>query len=225
VQYAKSRTDAPELYHYYTAISVCAAALTDRVFVEADYGRIYPAMWIALIGESKFRKTTAISLATRLLKRADQELELPQTFSAEAIIEHLSHRPYGLLRWGEMGVGLEFLSKDYASGIISSLVQLWDGEGMTRLTKEGGATNIDHAALSILAAGKRQWFLRYAKDKRNVAMGVGTGFFGAGCSSSRTRRSRIAASSSAMGRTRTRTGLRPSRWSITLLHSGSTRER
>ena len=48
--YAKDHTSAPETFHQFAALSVCAAALGNRVWVEAGFGRVYPASWVCLIG-------------------------------------------------------------------------------------------------------------------------------------------------------------------------------
>lgn len=173
-EWAARKTNTPENFLSYAAISVCAAALENRVYVDMEWGRTFPSCWIAFVGSSEVRKSTAVNLACDLLIAAKQDIELPQDFSREALVEHLSHRPHGLLRWSEMGMALESFSKDYNAGVLSTLTDIWDSRAnMTRLTKSAGLVQIKYPALSILAAGKLRWLQEFVKPRQ-----IGGGFIG-----------------------------------------------
>ncbi len=172
--YAKDHTSAPEAFHQFAALSVCAAALGNRVWVEAGFGRVYPAHWVCLIGPSAVHKSSAVNLATGLLAQASPDLLLPQDFSREALLEHLQGRPFGLLAWPEFGVALESFSKEYNAGILSTLTDIYDSRAkITRLTKGAGLIEINYPSLSILAGGKIRWLKEYVKPRQ-----VGGGFLG-----------------------------------------------
>src|SRR3990167_8685419 len=172
--YAASRTSAPAAFHTFAAIMICAAALEDRVYVEAKYGRLYPALWMCFVGPSTVHKSTAVNIACNLMKAAKSDTEVPNDFSREALVEHLSHRPYGLLRWSEISSALESFAKDYNAGVLSTLTDLWDSRpSMTRLTKSAGLVEITYPSLSIFGAGKIRWFQEYIRPKQ-----IGGGFLG-----------------------------------------------
>lgn len=174
VEYAKDHTSAPETFHKFAALSVCAAALSNRVWAEAGFGRVYPAAWMCLIGPSAVHKSSAVNLATGLLTQARPDLMLPQDFSREALLEHLQGQPFGLLAWPEFGVALESFSKEYNAGVLSTLTDIYDSRAtITRLTKSGGLIEINYPSLSILAAGKIRWLKEYVKPRQ-----VGGGFMG-----------------------------------------------
>jgi len=172
-RYCSARTQAPTAFVRYSGLAVCSAALENRVFVRAGFGRIYPSWWLCLVGPSHVRKTTATNMACSLLRTASPTTELPQDFSREALVEHLADRPYGLLRWSELGRALEALGTTYNNGAIATLTEAWDSEIMTRKTKASGTVRIDHPALSIIAAGKMRWIKEHFK-----ARDIGTGFLG-----------------------------------------------
>ena len=172
--YAASRTSAPAAFHTFAAIMICAAALEDRVYVEAKYGRLYPALWMCFVGPSTVHKSTAVNIACNLMRAAKKETEIPNDFSREALVEHLSHRPYGLLRWSEISSALEAFAKDYNAGVLSTLTDLWDSRpSMTRLTKSAGLVEITYPSLSIFGAGKIRWFQEYIRPRQ-----IGGGFVG-----------------------------------------------
>ncbi len=160
VQYAASRSSAPKIFHELAALSVCAAALENRVWIKAGFKqRVYPSFWLCLVGKSDVHKSSAVNIAASLLVAAKAETALPHDFSREAFIEHMSERPYGLLVWSEIGSALEAFSRDYSAGTLSLLTDMWDSKpSMTRMTKGAGLVRIEFPALSILAAGKPRWF-------------------------------------------------------------------
>ncbi len=174
VAYASDHTSSPETFHQFAAISVCAAALGNRVWVEAGFGRIYPSLWTCFIGPSGVHKSSAVNLATGLLTQANPDLMLPQDFSREALLEHLQRQPFGQLAWPEFGVALESFSKEYNAGVLSTLTDIWDSRAkITRLTKGAGLIEINYPALSIIAAGKVRWLKEYVRPRQ-----VGGGFLG-----------------------------------------------
>ena len=160
VDYASGRSSAPAVFHKLAALSVCAAALENRVWIKAGFKpRVYPGFWLCLVGKSDVHKSSAVNIAASLLVAAKADTALPHDFSREAFIEHMAERPYGLLVWSEIGSALEAFSRDYSAGTLSLLIDMWDSKpSMTRLTKGSGPIRIEYPALSILAAGKPRWF-------------------------------------------------------------------
>lgn len=63
-------TESPRIYHVWSAISSVGAALGRRVSFPFGIGPIYPNEYILLVGPPATRKSTAINIAGRLIKRA-----------------------------------------------------------------------------------------------------------------------------------------------------------
>ena len=158
--WATQRTSASVSYHRYGALCILGAALGNRVWIDMGWGKIYPSTWIAFVGRSNDRKSTAIHLICSLLAQADPKMEYPHDFTREAMYEFLAKQPAGLLKWREMGSVLESFSQKYNNGLLSTLVDLWDSPYMTkRVTKGGGPITINSPAISILGGAKERWFI------------------------------------------------------------------
>lgn len=175
LDYARHRAGmAPDSFHQLCGIATCCAALSNRTYIRARFGRIYPALWLGLIGPSTVRKSSAVNAAADLIARTSADLMVPQDFSREALVEHLARTPYGMLAWPELGVGLEAMARDYNAGVMATLTDIWDSRPqITRLTKGAGMVTIEYPALTILAAGKPRWFQEYIRARH-----IGSGFLG-----------------------------------------------
>lgn len=63
-------TESPRIYHIWSAISAVSAALGRRVYFPFGIGPIYPNEYILLVGPPATRKSTAINLAGKLIKKS-----------------------------------------------------------------------------------------------------------------------------------------------------------
>lgn len=159
-EWCSKRTSAAPTFHRYAGLVICGAALGNRVWVEADWGRIYPASWLCLVGRTDSHKSASVNLAASLLAQADQSLELPHDFTREKMYEFLAKQPWGLLRWREMGSVLKAMNRDYNAGTLETLIDLWDSPYITkRSTKGAGDLMITWPAISIIAGAKPRWFV------------------------------------------------------------------
>jgi hypothetical protein len=169
--YMAEKTDSPLAFHHFAAPVICAAALGNRVWVETSWGRVYPSMWLAFVGPSTVRKSTAVNLACDLLSEAIEGIELPDDFSREAFYDRLAQQPAGILRWREMGSVLEVFNLDYMRGVSATLTDFWDSpRKVVRELKAGGNLQrrrvvIQRPAVTILAAGKVSWFVENVKRR------------------------------------------------------------
>jgi hypothetical protein len=161
-------TDAPRVYHIACALSVVATVLEHRVWLPFGGDRIFPNLWILLLGPSSFyRKSTCISKARKTIGNvfapsSDDDARspiLPDEFSRESLLKHLSQRGQGILTYSEFSGALAAFGRDYMSGTKETLADLYDGpERYTRLV--GGQTyTINNACLGILGASQTDWFL------------------------------------------------------------------
>lgn len=63
-------SEAPLLYHRWTAVGIVAAIIGRKLFLPFGHGQIYPNMYTQLMGAPGTRKSTAISIGKKLLKDA-----------------------------------------------------------------------------------------------------------------------------------------------------------
>lgn len=89
VAYTK-RSEPPTSYHLWTAISVIAGALQRKAYMHWNVTRLFPNMYIALVGPSgKCRKSTAMGFGLDLLKRIQGVHTGAQLVTAQMLIRDL----------------------------------------------------------------------------------------------------------------------------------------
>jgi hypothetical protein len=157
---------------------VCVAAVLERrVRIPYWAQHIYPSLYAAAMApSSRFHKTSAQAPPVRLLssfstsrRRKDPNnktatitdeapIVLPREFSTEAFLEILSEQPCGILTWGEIGLALKRLGRDYNAGMVELLTELYDCPE-TPLVKRlrSGEWTITNPCLSIFGATTQHW--------------------------------------------------------------------
>jgi len=164
--YAEEITDASPDYHRFMGFSTMAAILRNKVWLPWGDTRLYPNLWIILLGESTIdHKTTAIMISKRLLDRYDSKLLYPNEFSYERLVMMLSKRPCGAFYFSEFKTFLGLLNRDYMQGARGLIADLYDApEKYDReLTKD--TYTIEYPAFNISAATTLAWFTDKLKDE------------------------------------------------------------
>jgi hypothetical protein len=169
VHYAASKTDAPVQYHAASIITICAAALGNRTFLEFHGKKLFPTMYTMICGPStRFRKSTSIGLAADLSFESEienfSENSTPEQMYARMAPEECEWRedgkkripvawrgsPQGLITHAEFTQFLEASTKGYMSDARSLMMHLYDGTRATRETKTHGRYYIESPAVSML---------------------------------------------------------------------------
>jgi hypothetical protein len=72
-----SNHEAPESIHQWTALAIVAAALRRRVYIEHEYYKIFPNIYVIIVAESaKVRKSTAMDIGRDLLLDAIPDIKI-----------------------------------------------------------------------------------------------------------------------------------------------------
>lgn len=140
-EWAQHATDAPEQYHELTCFIALSAVTCSGLWLGVDWGEIVPNIWGLMLGESTLsRKSTAMRLATDMLKDIDESLILATDGSAEGLLTGLSHRPKRVsifLKDEVTGFFDSINRKDYLAGLPEVLTQLYDTpKVLTRLLRK-----------------------------------------------------------------------------------------
>lgn len=69
IDYAKCAPECPPLFHRWSAVSLLAAYLGRQVNMPFGQGCIYPNLYVMFMGDAGSRKSSAITLATKLLRQ------------------------------------------------------------------------------------------------------------------------------------------------------------
>jgi hypothetical protein len=162
-------SESPEVFHFWTAVSVIAGALRRRVWINQAYFDWTPNHYIIFVAPPGIvSKSTTANIGMRLLRQIDDVVFGPDSMTWQALTESLSQSTREVL------IGQDFYSMSCVT-IVSSefgtfldpsdramvdvLVSLWDGQVGTweRRTKTQGADLIVNPWLNIIACTTPKW--------------------------------------------------------------------
>ena len=165
VNYWRPTTDAPSIYLVSGALITTASLMRSRVFVSFGGQPLHPNLWILLLGPSSlFRKTTCINKARSTIANLSPELLMPEEFSREALVRHLSAQPSGLVTASEFSGTLATLSRDYMAGTKELLADLYDAPPTYSRIVGKERLEVVQPCLSLFAASQTGWFLEKVKE-------------------------------------------------------------
>lgn len=151
-------TDTPVEFSLASGLCAIAASLGNSLWFETWGQKVYPHVWAVVVAPSSFwRKSTAINLAERILREADETRVLPSDFSREKLLEELQARPVGMLTLKEFGGFLATIGRDYMAGTKEMLTELYDGPDRYTRSLKAQTWNIERPAVSLLAATTLDW--------------------------------------------------------------------
>lgn len=81
--------EAPVITHRWSSLCILAAMLERRIWVKQGMFKIYPNMYVQLLGEPASKKSTAIKTAKRLLKKTGYDNFASEKTSMEAFLQDL----------------------------------------------------------------------------------------------------------------------------------------
>lgn len=164
-EFAEEITDCPPNYHDYVAITAVGIMLGNQCYLPFGDTRIYPNIWLILLGDSSYsRKTTAMNIGKRLLSEASPERIYPNEFSQERIQALLENRPAGCFFFSEFLTLMGLLQRDYMAGTKSFLADLFDSPFTYRRETQEKTIKIEHPAISIMSATTHSWFTDKLKE-------------------------------------------------------------
>lgn len=85
-------TEAPAIYHRWTALSCLGALLGRQVWLPFGHGTIYPNQYIMLMGSPGTRKGTGMNIGAKLLRAAGYSRFCPDRLSKERFLMEM--KPY-----------------------------------------------------------------------------------------------------------------------------------
>lgn len=188
------RTEAPQFYHRWCAISIIGAALAREFYFKRGHLELYPNLYLMLMGEPAARKSTAIKQAKKLLagtgyssfagERTSKEkflLDLAGTDTSNADPEDIVEQQlFGNLsnesQSSEMFIAADEFNDFTGLGnmeFISLLGSLWDFKGnYESRTKNSKSISIANPTISILAGNTATGF-----NSAFPQESIGQGFF------------------------------------------------
>lgn len=157
--------ESPQDFHLWTCIGLIAICLGRNVWVDMSAWRVYPNLYIILVGESALtHKSTALKMGVKPLKDACPKIpELAQKFSPESLsnmLKTLSEgepgRAEAFIHASEMSVLLGHSKLD--DTLLKLLTDLWDSPDHHKyMTLSRGIEEAKDVCINMLAGTTPDW--------------------------------------------------------------------
>ncbi len=161
-------SESPRRYYYWAGLSAIAGVVKNNVFLDKFYYKLYPNIYVLLVGRSGIRKGPPVALAKRLVSEVGNTRVISGRASIQAIISEL--RTARTLDNGgpPLTDAVGFLtSSEFASFIIQDqqaltiLTDLYDGDynpEWVNLTKGSGSEKLKNPCLTMIGASNEIHF-------------------------------------------------------------------
>ena len=158
---ATSSSEAPERYFWWSAVSAISAVTRRRIFLERWHYKLYPNLYVILVGPSGLRKSIPISLAQKLVERIDCTRVFSGRASIQAIIRELGKAhtlenkqiltdSVGFLLAPELDNML--VEDDHAPNLLLDLYDTFTKDKWKNILKSTSTDNLKNVYLTLLGA-------------------------------------------------------------------------
>ena len=152
-----SKQESPAEFHLWTGMTMVAAAMGRKCYIDRGYYRLFPNLFTILVaGSARCRKSTAINIGVDLLKGVPTTRVISGKITPERFIQEIEPAtgmaaPNVLVHSGELSV---FLTKQqYGEPLIHILTDMYDCPlQWTYKTKNRGEVTLNDLFLCIIAA-------------------------------------------------------------------------
>ncbi len=170
-EYTKN-TEPPESYHLWTAISLIAGTLERKAYMTWGHSRVYPNMYIVLVGPSgRTRKGVALDIGSSLFSAAFKgENQTPESVTKERLIQLFAQAVKSYIdpitKLPVFQAPLTTFSKELSVflgqkdvGFIANLTDWYDSHDVWRYeTKTSTRDHISGICYNLLAGTAPDWF-------------------------------------------------------------------
>ena len=123
----------PAVFRRWTGISILAAALERKVWVETDLGLLFPNLYIFLVSPPGVGKTVLTSMAWRAIKQLSNHHVASSSVTRATLIEEINDAERTVLVQGQTPV--RFNSLYLCSNELGTLLPAYELEFMSKLTE------------------------------------------------------------------------------------------
>ena len=189
IRYASQKTSAKGVYHLAMAKLSIATILNHNVYVDVGI-RIYPNLWILLLGASRnTMKTTSLSIVRYITNRVHRPctpyerergictlndmghctkshtFSAATSFSYEKILEVLSGRPSVLFAYSEFKSLMAMINNNYNTELMSFLTDMFDCPPIMDRSTQKGEFVIKEPYINIGGCSTIVWFTDSIKEE------------------------------------------------------------
>jgi len=169
-----SGNEANRNYHMWTALAVLSTLVSRKVWIDLGYFKVYPNLYLVLLGPAGNKKTTAMSLGKKMVLRLDETLVSADCQSAQDTVKMLADTGLkilktkdGLYEYSPITVFAtelsQFVEIDPAR-MIDLWVTIYDCDPYTKKTLRHGGQTIINPFFTILGCTVPDWITRHLKS-------------------------------------------------------------
>ena len=162
-------------YHQWSALGALATAVSRKVWIDQGYFNVYPGfLYVVLLGPPGNHKTTAMSIAKRLLREAGEISFSAECQSKEKLVAELATMEKVYIKKN----GEPFVYTPYAAYVtelsqfigidpvkmIDFLVTVYDSEEYDQKTQKHDHQIVNGPCFTLLACTTLDWVLNYLKS-------------------------------------------------------------
>lgn len=162
-------SESPREYYYWASLAAISAVVANNIYLDRFYYKLWPNIYVILVGRSGLRKGPPINLAKSLVEEVDNTRVFAGRTSIEAMIDELSNATTKPAGGPPIMDARGFLvSSEFASFIIQNdsaltiLTDLYDrnyhDKNWDYLTKGGGKKKLKDPYLTMIGASNEVHF-------------------------------------------------------------------
>lgn len=165
---ATDAAESPRAYFYWAGVSAIAASVRNRVWINKYLYKLYPNLYILLIGKSGLRKSSPISIAKSLVDSLEVTKVIYGRASIQAIVQRL-----GEVEQRDSGTIIKessayVVSSEFAASLVKDdaaltiMTDLADGhyheDGWKNTLKSAASDRLDRPCVNLLSASNQTHF-------------------------------------------------------------------
>lgn len=171
-----SGSEAHPTYHTFSALVALSSIISRRVWIEQGYFKVYPNLYVVLVGPPGNRKTSAMSIAKNLIRELKDVPFSAECVTKEKLILDMAEQEkvidgmapaYAAQRvFTPMTVMVTELSEFLGAGsigMINFLTTIYDQDVYEHRTKNRGEVLITGPFLNLLACTTPDWITTYLR--------------------------------------------------------------
>jgi hypothetical protein len=164
------KSEVPEIFHHWSFISLVAATLANRVYTMKFGSRLYPNLYLMLLGSSGSGKGTAIKLVQRLAERLDNQSALNffrGKITAQALLSRIGNNPGDnkseLVKPSNIWLvtpelGMAIGEREQARSFVKHVTELYEGDyTFVEETRTRGTFTIKDPCINWLSGTTGNW--------------------------------------------------------------------
>lgn len=164
-----AHSEAPDRFHFWTAVSTIAGALRRRVWIDMNDFQWTPNFYIVFVAPAGIvSKSTTAKIGMNILKQVPGIKFGPNVVTWQSLVEDLADSQENVMIEGDYYPmsPLTILSSEFGTfldpkdkGMVDALVDLWDGQVGTfeKKTKSSGHDYVVNPWINIIAATTPSW--------------------------------------------------------------------